>query len=118
MHIQQMFVIFIFSQHHLDNLFHLISKLPYIGSSLQTIFQEWLDNEKRKLHRDKQDNINLAAVQPSESILSWLLNKIVLLMVLFFIISIINSLAQRHYKSLMTKSSNGLLTNSNKVAND
>lgn len=116
MHIQKMFVIFLFSQHHLDNLFALVSKTPYIGHKIQPIFQEWLDNEKEKLHHRDQ-NIDLAH-QPSESILSWLLNKIVLLMVLFFVISIVNSLAQRRYKRLvLNKSGNGLLFNS-KVAND
>jgi len=111
MHIQKMFVIFLFSQHHLDNLFELISKTPYVGHKLEALFQEWLDNEKQKLHHDKLDSdLNAANIEPSESILSWLLNKIVLLMVLFFIISIINSLAQRRYKRL--------LFTSNKVAND
>jgi vacuole membrane protein 1 len=110
MHIQKMFVIFIFSQHHLDNLFELISKTPYVGHKLQALFQEWLDNEKHKLHHDKSIIDSGLNLEPSESILSWLLNKIVLLMVVFFVVSIINSLAQRRYKRL--------LFTSNKVAND
>ena len=84
-----MFVIFLFSQHHLDNLFKLVSKLPYIGENLQPLFQEWLDNEKQKLHHSKNSDNVTSGVTQSESIISWLLGKIVLLMILFFVISII-----------------------------
>lgn len=116
MHIQKMFVIFLFSQHHLDNLFGLISKIPYVGQNLQPLFQEWLDNEKQKLHNSKNtDGFTSGVAQSSESIISWLLGKIVLLMILFFVVSIINSLAQRRYKRLTNKNS---LLLTNKIAND
>ena len=111
-----MFVIFLFSQHHLDNLFGLISKIPYVGQNLQPLFQEWLDNEKQKLHNSKNtDGFTSGVAQSSESIISWLLGKIVLLMILFFVVSIINSLAQRRYKRLTNKNS---LLLTNKIAND
>jgi hypothetical protein len=113
MHIQKLFVIFLFSQHHLDNLFELISQLPYVGHKIQPLFQEWLNKEKSKLHKTENNDHIAAASQSSESILSWILNKIVLLMVLFFIVSIVNSLAQRRYKRL-----NSHLPYGNKVAND
>jgi hypothetical protein len=110
MHIQKMFVIFLFSQHHLDNIFEVIAKIPYIGENIQPLFQEWLTKEKKKLHKAGAEQV----AEASESILSWLLNKIVLMMVLFFVVSIVNSLAQRRYKRL---SSHAAIIG-NKVAND
>ena len=116
MHIQKMFVIFLFSQHHLDSLFDLLAGIPKVGDKIQPLFQEWLNKEKQKLHRDGSSSFN--PTQSSESILSWVLNKIVLLMVGFFVLSIVNSLAQRRYKRL----NSGLPPNENaktsKVAND
>lgn len=101
MHIQLIFVIFLFSQHHLDNLFLLLTKVPYVGERMQTLFQEWLNGEKSKLHRFKSGE-NTAANVPSESMLSWVLGKIVLAMIVFFVVSIVNSLAQKRYKRLNT----------------
>ena len=99
MHIQQLSVIFLFSQHHLDSLISVVSKIPKIGDKIQELFQEWLNKEKQKFNRtDKLDDLG----GPSESILSWILGKIVLLMILFFVVSIVNSLAQRRYKRLNT----------------
>lgn len=106
MHIQKMFVIFLFSQHHLDNLFELLAKVPFVGERIQPLFQEWLSAEKNKLHRVKALNGTDGDVHvpssagSSESILSWVLNKIVMLMIVFFVVSIINSLAQQRYKRL------------------
>ncbi|CAF0711817.1 unnamed protein product [Brachionus calyciflorus] len=97
MHIQKLFVIFLFSQHHLDNLFELSSNVPYVGTKLQPLFQEWLTGEKNKLHRTRGSD---HGIHGSESILSWILGKIVLLMILFFVVSIVNSLAQQRYKRL------------------
>jgi len=101
MHLQKLFVIFIFSQHHLDTLFTLIAKLPYVGHKVQPLFEEWLNAEKTKLHRKKaSDHSNSHGA--SESVLSWVLNKIVLVMILFFVVSIVNSLAQQRYKRITT----------------
>jgi small-conductance mechanosensitive channel len=101
MHIQLIFVIFLFSQHHLDTLFALVAKMPYVGERAQTLFQEWLNGEKTKLHRAKSGASGGANV-PGESLLSWVLGKIVLTMIIFFVVSIVNSLAQRRYKRLNT----------------
>lgn len=113
MHIQQLFVIFLFSQHHLDNLFDLLARVPYVGKTAQPLFQEWLNGEKAKLHKSN----NSAQHSPqSESILSWLLGKLVLIMILFFVVSIVNSLAQRRVKRLSHQSLPG--SGDHKVAND
>lgn len=104
MHIQQLFIIFLFSQHYLDSVFLLLQKIPYVGESLQPLLHNWLNKEKQKFRSGGSPGS-----ESSESILSWILGKIVLLMILFFVVSIVNSLAQRRYKRLNSQ---------NKVAND
>lgn len=116
MHIQQIFVIFLFSEHHLKSLFDLMGKLPVVGASLQPVFQEWLTAEKSKLHK-KALNESSQHI-PSESLLSWLLGKIVLLMVLFFVASIVNSLAQQRYKRVLNSAKGANDTPKKKVASD
>jgi hypothetical protein len=119
MHIQKMFVIFLFSQHHLDNLLVLLAKLPYVGDKIQTIFQEWLTAEKKKLHKSQSHGNAGTGHEPSENILSWVMGKVVLLMVVFFVVSIVNSLAQQRYKRLITQQlSNEINHSKKKVAND
>lgn len=121
MHIQKMFVIFLFSQHHLDNLFELLARVPYVGEKLQVVFQEWLNGEKNKLHRKANGSAEVNH-GGSESLVSWVLGKIVLLMVAFFVVSIVNSLAQKRYKRLYHSTTTNVPSQgskkSNKVAND
>lgn len=94
MHLQKLFVIIVFSEHHIDTLVDLLSFIPYVGSNMQPLFKEWLFKEKSKLHESKTHG----AAGSSETLVSWILGKIVLLMIIFFIISIVNSLAQKYYK--------------------
>lgn len=96
MHIQQLFIIFLFSEHHLNTVFQLFAKLPFVGKTLQPLFMDWLNNEKLKFRKAGDQEVS----EPSESILSWILGKVVLSMVLFFVVSIVNSLAQRSYKRI------------------
>ena len=103
MHIQKIFVIFLFSQHHLNKVFELVAMLPYVGGKLEPLLEEWLNKEKSKLRNAGGGN-QLGAEQPAESIVSWVLGKVVMLMILFFVVSIINSLAQRRYKRLKIES--------------
>lgn len=123
MHIQQLFVIFLFSQHHLDNLFTALARVPYVGATAQPVFQEWLNAEKAKLHKSGGTG-SRANVPQGESILSWLLGKFVLLMIVFFVVSIVNSLAQRRAKRLShhhphhSTSSLPPTLSGNKIAND
>ncbi len=101
MHLQKVFVIFLFSKQHLDGLFELLAKVPYVGHTIQPLFQEWLNKEKSKLHR-VQNSGAADLTHGSESIIGWILNKVILFMILFFVVSIINSLAQRMYRKTAT----------------
>lgn len=89
MHIQKMFVIVAFSEHHFEGAIDLIGLVPYIGPYVQAPFKDYLNNQKRKLHRQ-------AGQEPDTSnLLSWVFGRLLLLMVLYFLLSIIHSMAQR-----------------------
>ncbi|KAK3085171.1 hypothetical protein FSP39_025451 [Pinctada imbricata] len=95
MHIQKFFVVFMFSKHHVEQLVSLIGKIPEVGSSLQKPFGDYLDAQRKKLHHKPGTDI------PSESnILGWIFEKFVIIMVVYFVLSIVNSMAQSYHKRL------------------
>ena len=75
-----------------------ISAIPSIGPSLQKPFQEYLEAQRIKLHL-KPDS----GVPQGENWLSWMFEKLVIVMVCYFILSIINSMAQSYAKRLQQK---------------
>ena len=119
MMLQKMFIIVAFNESHFEQFVALISSLPVVGKYLDTPFREFLIKQKASLHRNPvvagsglkvsiswQDIIvflqrisNLvyhflvSKLQP-QSWISWTFEKFVTLMVIYFIISIINSMAQ------------------------
>ncbi|XP_070205540.1 vacuole membrane protein 1-like isoform X2 [Littorina saxatilis] len=96
MHIQKMFVIFLFSVHHVEKVIQLMGVIPRVGQSMQAPFREWLEKQRQKLHHK-------AGTQQAEgggSILSWVFEKLVMVMVVYFVLSIINSSAQSYHKRL------------------
>ncbi|XP_072772944.1 vacuole membrane protein 1 isoform X3 [Taeniopygia guttata] len=98
MHIQKLFVIITFSKHIVEQMVALIGAIPSIGPSLQKPFQEYLEAQRIKLHH-KSDS----AVPQGENWLSWIFEKLVIVMVCYFILSIINSMAQSYAKRLQQK---------------
>lgn len=95
MHIQKMFIIFVFSERHVERVIKLIKTIPCFGSSLQVPFKEYLQKQKTKLHHAKGSSV------PAESsLLSWIFEKVVMVMVAYFIMSIINSMAQSYHRRL------------------
>jgi hypothetical protein len=115
MHIQKLFVIFLFSKHHLDKILDLLTSVPYVGENAQPLFKEWLAAEKNKLHH--------GTAHKSENILSRIMNLIVFLMILYFAVSIVNALAQKRIKRLSQSalhetSREGSSVTSIKIAND
>ncbi|NXE06132.1 VMP1 protein, partial [Lophotis ruficrista] len=72
--------------------------IPSIGPSLQKPFQEYLEAQRIKLHH-KSDS----GVPQGENWLSWMFEKLVIVMVCYFILSIINSMAQSYAKRLQQK---------------
>ncbi|XP_069950246.1 vacuole membrane protein 1 isoform X3 [Cherax quadricarinatus] len=95
MHIQKMFVIIAFNESLLARAVGLLAFVPVIGSKLEQPFKSFLEKQKKKFHRkpgtspESQDGVNIIA---------WIFEKFILLMVAYFIISIINSFAQSYHK--------------------
>ncbi|CAN8016100.1 unnamed protein product, partial [Ixodes persulcatus] len=101
MHIQKLFVIIAFNEHHVELLLKTLRYIPYVGKFLQAPFKEFLAKQKAKLHR------KVGAEVPQEgSLLSWLFEKLVMAMVAYFVLSIINSMAQNYHRRL-TKGQKG-----------
>ena len=96
MSIQTVFIIFIFSEHHVERIIRYMKHIPYYGRLLQTPFKDWLQEQKGKMHN--KPGRNFAGHVAKVSLLTRLFNMFVTAMIVYFIASIINSLAQRYYK--------------------
>uniref|UniRef100_A0A3Q2PKU5 Vacuole membrane protein 1 n=1 Tax=Fundulus heteroclitus TaxID=8078 RepID=A0A3Q2PKU5_FUNHE len=93
MHIQKLFVIITFSKHIVEQMVSLIGAVPLLGAALQKPFREYLEAQKAKLHHVTGDG-----TPAEENWLSWLFEKVVVIMVCFFVCSIVNSMAQSYAK--------------------
>jgi len=92
MHIQKIFVIFVFSEKHVEHVISLMKYIPYFGKSLQAPFKEYLKKKKATLH------VTPGSAKPTEqSWLAWVFEQVVLLMVVYFVVSIVNSMAQNYH---------------------
>ena len=94
-HIQTVFVIMAFSAHHFNTAVAMIGAIPYVGSYVQQPFQEYLEKQKQHLHRKPG-----VAVAHDASFLQTVFGYILLVMVVYFLVSIIHSMAQHHAKRL------------------
>lgn len=76
----------------------LLFQVPVIGSRLKEPIEQLFRSQKAKLHA-KEGTI------PSEggSLLASLFEKLVMVMVIYFVISIVNSLAQSYHHRLQTR---------------
>ncbi|CAF1052886.1 unnamed protein product [Adineta ricciae] len=100
MSIQTVFIIFLFSEHHVERIIRWMKHIPYYGRLLQTPFKDWLQEQKGKMHRKPGENLT-GHVQRI-SLLTRIFNFFVAGMIIYFVASIINSLAQRYYKRTRT----------------
>ncbi|KAI1295426.1 Vacuole membrane protein 1 [Halotydeus destructor] len=95
MMLQKTFVIIAFNEHHFERFIEIIKSIPYIGTYMTEPFREFLIKQKQSLHRHAGDHV---PKQPSW--LAWGFEKFVLLMVTYFIFSIVNSMAQSNLQRL------------------
>ncbi|XP_075540626.1 transport and Golgi organization 5 isoform X1 [Dermacentor variabilis] len=95
MHIQKLFVIIAFNENHVELLLKMLRYIPYVGRYLQAPFKEFLAKQKAKLHRKVGSH-----VAQESSLLAWLFEKLVLCMIVYFVLSIINSMAQSYHRRL------------------
>lgn len=102
MHIQKMFVIIAFNEVLITTALTWLRLLPVIGSKLEEPFKAFLDNQKKKLHRTGPP------MQESSNLLSSVFEKFVFVMILYFVLSIVNSFAQSYHKRIHKKKSKTL----------
>ncbi|XP_064208385.1 vacuole membrane protein 1-like [Anguilla rostrata] len=98
MHVQKLFVIITFSKHIVEQMVSLIGAVPVLGASLQKPFREYLEAQRAKLHHQAGEGF-----PAGENWLSWVFEKVVIIMVCYFVCSIINSMAQSCAKRLQQK---------------
>ncbi|XP_005187646.2 vacuole membrane protein 1 [Musca domestica] len=103
MHIQKVFVIIAFNEVLIERAVDTLSVIPVVGKKLQEPFKAFLNNQKMRLHRQRN-----AAPAEAGNLLSKIFETFVIGMVCYFVVSIINSLAQSYHKRL-----NKYRTNSN-----
>jgi membrane protein YqaA with SNARE-associated domain len=94
MHIQKIFVILAFNENLLESAIKLINKIPVVGVKLETPIRAILEQQKNKLHSSagNQDG------GTQGNIISAIFEKFVLAMVVYFVVSIVHSLAQSYAK--------------------
>ncbi|EHA99127.1 Transmembrane protein 49 [Heterocephalus glaber] len=95
MHIQKIFVILTVSKHITEQMVAFTSAVPGISPSLQKPFQEYLEAQRKKLHHRTE-----AGAPQGENWLFWMFEKLVAVMVCYFVLSIINSTAQSYTKRI------------------
>ncbi|KAI1893554.1 hypothetical protein AGOR_G00124920 [Albula goreensis] len=98
MHIQKLFVIITFSKHIVEQMVSLIGAVPSVGASLQKPFRDYLEAQRAKLHHRAGEG-----TPAGENWLSWLFEKVVIIMVCYFVCSIVNSMAQSYSKRIQQK---------------
>ncbi|KAL3271272.1 hypothetical protein HHI36_021763 [Cryptolaemus montrouzieri] len=101
MHIQKMFVIIAFNETLITTALSWLEVVPLVGGKLQGPFKSFLDGQKQKLH--KRDGVPTAT--DGKNLLGSIFEIFVLVMVLYFIVSIVNSFAQSYHKRISKKKS-------------
>lgn len=97
MHLQKMFVIVAFNETLVTQALIWVKKMPYLGPKLEAPFLEFLQSQKSRLRN------NGDGVVENGSVLASMLEKFVLAMVLYFVVSIVNALAQGYSKRVNRK---------------
>lgn len=104
MHIQKVFVIIAFNESLIERAVDLLGAIPVLGAKAQEPFKSFLKNQKARLHRGSSSS---AAGQPrieeSGNLLAKCFELFVGAMVVYFVVSIVNSLAQSYHKRIHKK---------------
>uniref|UniRef100_A0A069DTT6 Putative conserved plasma membrane protein n=1 Tax=Panstrongylus megistus TaxID=65343 RepID=A0A069DTT6_9HEMI len=98
MSLQTMFVIVAFSDVLIKNIMEILGIIPLYGGTLQDFLQRMLQMQRARLHRGYQSNVEV-----SSSPVAAAFEVFVVAMVGYFIVSIINSLAQSYHKRIYKK---------------
>jgi len=96
MHIQQSFVILCFSKSYVELLLRLLGQIPVVGVYIQAPFKNAVELQKEKLHRKLGKDLQ----SQGSNILGYVFEKLVTIMIIYFVLSIVNSLAQSYAKRI------------------
>lgn len=99
MHIQKVFVIIAFNEALIEKAVDFLGIIPVLGRYAQEPFKTFLKNQKSRLHRSSAD----APPTESRNILAKVFEYFVVAMVCYFVLSIVNSLAQSYHKRIHKK---------------
>ncbi|GMR43642.1 hypothetical protein PMAYCL1PPCAC_13837, partial [Pristionchus mayeri] len=99
MHVQMLFVIVVFSAHHVEHALGLLEELPEVGKMLRGPIEDFLAKQKKALHRSPG-----SSVEAKGSLLSDIMGFVVSLMVFYFLVTLFNGLAQSYHKRLYERS--------------
>ena len=94
MHIQQTFVILCFSKSYVESVITYLTTIPHVGEYISAPFQKAVRAQKDKLHG------NAEHVEGGKNVLGWLFEKLVTAMIVYFVLSIVNSMAQSYAKRI------------------
>jgi len=86
MHIQKVFIIFLFSKHHVDSLLDIIKSIPVLGPLITDPIEAFFTKQQAKLRS--------GAGEDSGNVLGQVFEVFIFAMVAYFIVTIVNSLAQ------------------------
>ncbi|XP_075226092.1 vacuole membrane protein 1-like isoform X2 [Lycorma delicatula] len=98
MTLQVFFVIVTFNEVLIEKVMTFLETIPVVGLILQKLLNDVLQKQKERLHRDSEFK------EVGTNLIGKVFDVFVLVMVLYFIISIINSLAQNYHKRLCKRS--------------
>jgi hypothetical protein len=94
MHIQKIFVILAFNKELFEGAVSLLVQIPVLGARLEGPVRKLLAQQREKLHSKGEGQ------QQGGSVISSVFEIFVLSMVAYFVVSILNSLAQSYKKRL------------------
>lgn len=100
MHLQKTFVILSFSKNYVEAVLSYVGDIPTVGPYIQKPFKIALEKQKEKLHRKPGQETSTIS---EPNILAWIFEKLVIAMIIYFLLSIINSMAQGYAKRLDEK---------------
>lgn len=101
MHIQKVFVIIAFNESLIEKAVDFLGIIPVLGRYAQEPFKTFLNNQKSRLHRSSGGGGGGGAgptAPESRNALSKVFEYFVAAMVCYFVVSIVNSLAQSYMK--------------------
>lgn len=87
MHIQKVFIIFLFSKHHVDSLLGMIKSIPIIGDLITDPIESFFTKQRAKLRTGSSD-------EEGGNAIGQVFELFIFAMVAYFIVTIVNSLAQ------------------------